>query len=92
MAMSGSELKGKFVQTIFNGLKREFAEEYRVTGYPPVLEEHWMKMARAIADIAVDAVTHIQDKGEVQDGIQVSTTGPIDPHHSGETVSKGKIK
>ncbi len=97
MAMNGNELREKFVQTIFNGLKREFPDVSGVQGYQPVVDEYWMRLARAIADIAVDAVNHVQDKADVIPGIQVATvTAPCIPGSSvpttGATVSNGKIK
>lgn len=97
MAMNGKELREKFVQTIFNGLKREFPDVSAVEGYQPVVDDYWLRLSRAIADIAMDAVNHVQEKADVIPGIQVATTtAPCIPGSPvptvGATVSNGKIK
>ena len=90
MPMSSSALRELFVQRIFNGLKREFGDVSGVSGYQPVTDEYWMKLSKAIADIAIDAVSHIQGNADVLPGIQVTTAG-APTNHTGATVSKGKI-
>lgn len=97
MAMSESELKAKYTETIYNGLKREFPMVTSVPGYSGTADDMWHRLARAIADIAMDTVQHIQQKADVIPGIQVATkTAPCIPGVSvpttGQTVSNGKIK
>lgn len=82
MALDRASLRQKYVKSIYNGLKREFGEVQSVPGYGPVADSYWHKLAEAIADIAFDIVDDIQQKAEVQPGIQTST---------GPTISTGKI-
>ena len=79
--MSQSELKDLYKQRIYAGLQREFGEVAGVPGYGGTANEMWMKLASAIADIAMDTVNHIQQQAVVQEGIPIgapntTTVGP----------------
>jgi len=82
MAMNKSQLKELYTQRIYAGLKREFSEVQAVPGYGGTANEMWMRLSRAIADIAIDTVDHIQSQAEVMPGIPSTPT---------KTVGTGKI-
>lgn len=83
MAMSKEQLKQLYTSRIYAGLQREFGEVQGVPGYGGTANEMWMRLARAIADIAMDTVDHIQGQAEVQPGIPSTPT---------QTVGTGRIK
>jgi hypothetical protein len=82
MAMNKSQLRELYVQRIYAGLQREFSEVQAVAGYGGTANDMWMRLARAIADIAMDTVDHIQSQAEVLPGIPSTPT---------KTVGTGKI-
>ncbi len=91
MALVASKIKAKYKQRIYNGLKREFSQYTSPReGFPPIADEVWMKLADAISDVAIDLVEEIHTNAEVIPGILVDTTG-TPAHHTGKTVSPGKI-
>jgi ABC-type transporter MlaC component len=53
MPMQPDALKAKMKETIYNGLKKEFAASSAMgESYTPVSDAQWMKMATAISGIA----------------------------------------
>lgn len=91
MPLVGPEMKAKFQSTIHSGLKRVFSSASAGgTGYDPISDAQWAKMADAISDIAVDIVNEIQQNAQVVPGQQVVTNGSPSTQ-AGQTVSPGKI-
>lgn len=93
MPLQGPVLKQLMQQRIYQGLKRVFeADTSQGTNYDPVADAHWMKMADAISDAAMDIVSEIQGSAQVVPGQQVvgvggGVPGPV----TGATVSPGTI-
>jgi hypothetical protein len=91
MPLVSSSIKTKFKDTIYSGLKREFASAAgQGQNYPPIADEFWLKLASAISDIAMDLVDEIHQNAQVAPGQQVVTAG-APTNHTGSTVSPGKI-
>lgn len=84
MAMNKAKLKSKMKTTIYNGLKAQFGgDAAQGTGYTPIADAQWKKMAEAISGIAADIVTEIVSNAQVKSGIPTAAGGP--------TVAPGKI-
>lgn len=90
MALNGKALKAKMSERIFQGMKRVYGDVSATSGYSPIVEAQWKKLADAISDIAIDIVSDIQDNAEVKPGISVATTGSPGAH-TGNTTGTGKI-
>ena len=91
MPLNSAEMKNRFKNTIYNGLKRVFAADVaKGKGYSAIADAQWMKMADAISDIGMDIVNEIQTKAQVVPGQQVVTAGSPSAQ-TGVTVSSGKI-
>lgn len=80
--MNREQLKALYTQRIYAGLQREFGEVQAVPGYGGISSDMWMRLSRAIADIAIDTVDHIQKEAIVLPGIPSTPT---------KTVGTGKI-
>jgi hypothetical protein len=91
MPLIDAAMKSKFQDRIYNNLKKEFSPSAsKGTNYQPVADEFWLKLSRAIADIAIDLVNEIHQNAMVAPGQAVVTAGSP-AAHSGTTVSPGKI-
>jgi len=85
-------MKAKFQSRIHDGLRRVFSADVSAgTGYEPIADAQWAKMADAISDLAIDLVNEIQQNAEVLPGIQVTTTDSNGDSGTGATISPGKI-
>ena len=94
MPLIAPNIKTKFKDTIYNGLKREFsAEVSKGKDYLPIADEMWHKLADAISDIAMDIVEEIHSNAQVIPGQSVSipSTGAPGTPSAGSVVSPGKI-
>ena len=87
MPLIASEMKAKFKSRIHAGLKRVFASDT-----DSQVDAQWTKIADAISDIAMDIVTEITTKAQVNPGQSVTGVGGGVPGPmSGSTVSPGTI-
>jgi hypothetical protein len=92
MPLNPTAMKAAFQATIQAGLQRVFeAEVSQATGYAPISQEHWAKIADAVSDIAMDIVTQITTNAEVLPGIPVATTGSA-MAQTGATTAPGQIQ
>lgn len=87
MAMDPAGLKAKMKDRIYNGLKGQFGgDAAQGSGYSPVADAQWNKMAEAISGIAADIVMEITQNAQVLPGIPTAG-GPTNQ----ATVGPGKI-
>lgn len=94
MPLVAPEMKAKFQSRIHAGLARVFTPDVSEgTGYPPIADPFWEKLADAISDIAMDIVNEIHENAQVvpgQDVLIPATSQPGSPS-SGNVISPGKI-
>jgi hypothetical protein len=88
MPMQPDALKAKMKETIYNGLKKEFAASSAMgESYTPVSDAQWMKMATAISGIAADIIMEITTNAMVLPGIPTAGSPAAQV-----TVAPGQIK
>lgn len=81
--LQANEMKARLQSRIAAGLQRVFeAEISQGSGYTPIAQDQWNRLADAISDIAIDIVNEIQQNAQVLPGISVTDN---------VTTSYGKI-